>query len=53
VTAPQPAAPYRAPVAFDRSYCRAFTSRVTIDAREVVTYGTACRQPDGTWRVVN
>jgi surface antigen len=30
-------------------YCREFTTTVTIDGREEVAYGTACRQPDGSW----
>jgi len=30
--------------------CRDFTSVTDIDDREVSVHGTACRQPDGTWR---
>lgn len=33
--------------------CREFRQTVEIDAREEVAYGTACRQPDGTWRIVS
>jgi hypothetical protein len=53
VAAPRPAAPYLPPAAYDRSYCREFTGRVTIEGREVTSHGIACRQPDGTWRIVN
>jgi len=32
--------------------CREFTETVVIGGEEQQAYGTACRQPDGTWRVV-
>lgn len=35
------------------SYCREYSQRVVIDGREEQAYGTACRQPDGTWQVRN
>jgi surface antigen len=35
------------------SYCREFTQTVTIDGKKENSYGTACRQPDGSWRIVN
>ncbi|MEE8515695.1 MAG: RT0821/Lpp0805 family surface protein [Alphaproteobacteria bacterium] len=34
-------------------YCREYQQTVTIDGRTEQAYGTACRQPDGTWKVVN
>lgn len=34
-------------------YCREYQQTVTIDGRTESAYGTACRQPDGTWKVVN
>lgn len=34
-------------------YCREFTQTVNIGGRSEEAYGTACRQPDGTWKVVN
>lgn len=37
---------------FDRSYCREFTGTVVIDGQEQSLFGTACRQPDGHWRIV-
>lgn len=33
--------------------CREYTTTVTIDGKKQTAYGTACRQPDGTWQVVN
>lgn len=33
--------------------CREFTMDSYIDGRPEQVNGTACRQPDGTWRVVN
>jgi surface antigen len=35
------------------SYCREYETAVVIDGRTETATGTACRQPDGTWRVVN
>jgi surface antigen len=34
-------------------YCREFTQNVTIGGEQHQGYGTACRQPDGTWKIVN
>ena len=31
--------------------CRDFTTVTSMDGREEVVHGTACRQPDGTWKV--
>lgn len=33
--------------------CREFQQSVIIAGREQQAYGTACRQPDGQWRIVN
>ncbi|MDX5359918.1 MAG: glycine zipper domain-containing protein, partial [Alphaproteobacteria bacterium] len=33
--------------------CREYTQSVYIDGRRETAKGTACREPDGTWRVVN
>ncbi len=35
------------------SYCREYQQIVTIDGKQEKAYGTACRQPDGSWKVVN
>lgn len=32
-------------------YCREYSQWVVIDGREEQAYGTACRQPDGTWQI--
>ena len=37
----------------DGSYCREFQQTVTIGGRTEEAYGTACRQPDGTWKLVS
>lgn len=34
-------------------YCREFLSKSTVGGETVQTYGTACRQPDGSWQIVN
>jgi len=33
------------------AYCREFQQTVTIGGRTQEAFGTACRQPDGTWKV--
>lgn len=35
------------------AYCREYQQVVVIDGREQRAYGTACRQPDGSWRIVD
>jgi hypothetical protein len=32
--------------------CREYQSTTTIDGRPQASYGTACLQPDGAWRIV-
>ena len=51
-TAPQAVAQAPAATSVDRSYCRQFQGTVMIDGKAQPSSGTACRQPDGTWRVV-
>ena len=34
------------------NYCREFQNEVIINGRAEQAYGTACRQSDGTWRIV-
>ena len=36
----------------NRLDCREYTHRISIDGRPRVVRATACRQPDGVWRVV-
>ena len=33
------------------SYCREFTQTVFIGNKQQQAYGTACRQPDGSWKI--
>ena len=33
------------------TYCREFQTNVVIDGKPDKAYGTACRQPDGSWKV--
>jgi len=33
-------------------YCREYQQQITVGGRTETGYGTACRQPDGTWRIV-
>jgi surface antigen len=35
------------------SYCREYQQTVTIDGKQENANGTACRQPDGSWKIVN
>ncbi len=44
--------PTRDGVAAGGQYCREFQQTVTIGGRTQQTFGTACRESDGTWRVV-
>ncbi len=45
-----PVATYESP---DGQVCREYAIRATIGGREEQVYGTACRQPDGTWWEAN
>ena len=36
----------------DGRYCRDYVTEVLIDNRVEEAVGTACRQPDGSWKVV-
>ena len=33
-------------------YCREYIQKVYIAGKEQQAYGTACRQPDGTWKII-
>ncbi len=35
------------------NYCREYESTVTIGGKTEKAYGTACRQPDGSWKVIS
>jgi len=34
-------------------YCREFQQTVVVGGRQESAYGTACRQPDGSWKIIN
>lgn len=36
----------------DGRYCREYMEAVTIAGEKQVAFGTACRQPDGSWRII-
>ena len=37
----------------DGAYCREFQQTVTVGGSTEEAYGTACRQPDGSWQIVS
>ncbi|NOZ43133.1 MAG: hypothetical protein GXP02_08235 [Alphaproteobacteria bacterium] len=45
---PQPAYTNKA-----NQYCREYQQTVTVGGKTQTAYGTACRQPDGTWKITN
>jgi len=34
-------------------YCREYQQEITVGGEQVEGYGTACRQPDGSWKIVS
>jgi surface antigen len=34
-------------------YCREYQQTITVGGKQEQSYGTACRQPDGTWKIVS
>jgi hypothetical protein len=42
-----------APSSSNGQYCREYQSSTVIDGKPQALYGTACLQPDGTWRIIN
>ena len=50
VAANPASAPYIAP---NGQTCREYQTTMMINGAPQPTYGTACLQPDGTWRIVN
>jgi surface antigen len=45
--------PVRTFQAADGVYCREFQQTIIVDEQPQQGYGTACRQPDGSWRIVD
>ncbi len=37
----------------DGRYCREYQQVVTVGGQQQHSYGTACRQPDGSWQITN
>ncbi len=37
----------------DGAYCREFQQNIVVGGQTQRGYGTACREPDGSWRIVN
>jgi len=35
------------------AYCREYQQTIYVGGKQESGYGTACRQPDGTWKVIN
>jgi surface antigen len=35
------------------SYCREYQTKVTVNGKTQDAYGKACRQPDGTWKIIS
>jgi hypothetical protein len=50
VDATPASAPYRTS---DGRYCREYTATTVVGGVAQSSYGTACLQPDGSWRIVN
>lgn len=34
-------------------YCREYQAKAVVGGKISNTYGTACRQPDGSWKLIN
>ncbi len=45
--------PTRTYEASNGQYCREYEQSVTIGGKAQKSYGTACRQPDGSWKLVS
>ena len=45
--------PYNTYQTSEGRYCREFVKTVTIAGEQQQAYGTACRQPDGSWEIID
>lgn len=45
--------PVRNYTSTDHQYCREYQTTVTVNGSVQKAYGKACRQPDGSWKIVN
>lgn len=43
--------PYRTYEVAPQEYCREYSVKALVGGRYQETYGTACRQPDGSWQI--
>lgn len=41
------------PATTSTAYCREFQTTVLVNGQPQPSYGTACRQPDGAWKIVS
>lgn len=53
VQEPQVISASRGRLVSNNPYCREYQRNVTVGNHVQESYGTACRQPDGAWKVVN
>lgn len=37
----------------DGEYCREYSQTISVGGKSEDAYGTACRQPDGSWKIAN
>ena len=37
----------------DGTYCREYQTEIIVEGQRQKGFGTACRQPDGSWKIVN
>lgn len=52
VYAPPPIVATPGPVVSTAPYCREYQSTTMVGGQPAYSYGTACQQPDGSWRIV-
>lgn len=45
--------PVRTSEPMNGMYCREYQAKATVGGKVSETYGTACRQPDGSWKLMN
>jgi hypothetical protein len=53
VVQPAPVVVSPAPTAAAQSYCREFQTQTVVAGQVQPSYGTACQQPDGSWKIVS
>jgi hypothetical protein len=53
VVQPAPVAATPAPAPTAQPYCREFQTQTMVGGQPQPSYGTACQQPDGSWKIVS